>query len=70
MSAEFFNPCISAWTNEKNIYEVLERNGTVKVIFIEFQQRVRFDSPYDVLNKEWQLIESRFKAERSSAPME
>lgn len=68
MSSEFFNPCISTWTNENNIYEVLERNGTVKVIFIEFQQRVRFDSPYAVLNNEWQLIESWFKTERSAAP--
>lgn len=68
MSEEAFNPCIAAWTNDKSFFSILERNEVVQVMYIEFQQRIRFDSPFDVLGEEWKTLESWFEDERASAP--
>lgn len=69
MAEAAFNPCISAWTSLSEDVTILDKDGTVKVIFIAFQQTVRFDSPYDELNTEWKKIESWFAAERAAAPV-
>ena len=68
MTVAAFNPCISAWASTASDITILVKDGVVKVIFIKFQQRIRFDSPYDQLNKEWNTIESWLTAERAAAP--
>jgi 5-methyltetrahydrofolate--homocysteine methyltransferase len=70
MPPKDFNPCITAWTNAFNVTSILERNGVVKIMYIEFQQRIRYDSRYDDLNDEWHIIEHWFENERASAPEE
>jgi protein dispatched 1 len=69
MSSEAFNPCISAWSTSENKYDVLSRDGVLKIILISFQQRIRFDSPYKTLNSEWNLIESWMTKEENDAPI-
>jgi predicted RND superfamily exporter protein len=68
MAVAAFNPCISAWASTTSDVSILLKDGVVKVIFIEFQQRIRFDSPYDQLNNEWNALESWLTAERADAP--
>ena len=68
MSQANFNPCISAWSKSENKYNVLCREGVLKIILLSFQQRIRFDSPYKTLNSEWNLIETWLTNERNEAP--
>ena len=50
---------------------VLSRNGIVEVLYFPFQSRVRFDSPNEDLDDEWNLIESWIKADQQdNAPEE
>jgi len=70
LSPEVFNPCISAWAVEKGEQSLLLRNGEVKVIFFFFQGRVRFDSPFQVLDDEWNLMEEWLSKERMIGPNE
>jgi len=70
LSPEVFNPCISAWAVEKGEESLLLRNGEVEVIFFFFQGRVRFDSPFQILDDEWNLIEEWLSQERAMAPKE
>jgi len=70
LSPEVFNPCISAWAVEKGERSLFLRNGEVEVIFFFFQGRVRFDSPFEILNDEWNLMEDWMSKERTIAPEE
>jgi len=63
-----FNPCFSTWAMAFGDTTVLSRNGIVEIMYFEFQCRVRYDSPYDTLDKEWHLIESWMSNERAIAP--
>jgi Sterol-sensing domain of SREBP cleavage-activation len=65
---EDFDTCITAWAQLTGATNILSRNGVVEIIFVKFQARVRFDSPYDALNKEWSMIEKWMSTERAVAP--
>jgi len=70
MPQKDFNPCITAWAVEKGEQSLFLRNGVVEVIFFFFQGRVRFDSPFQDLLKEWDLISNWLSAEQEAAPEE
>jgi hypothetical protein len=65
---ENFNACIVAWTEKVGETKILSRNGEVQIIFFPFASRVRYDSPYDDLNNEWNMIEDWMDAQASTAP--
>jgi hypothetical protein len=52
-----FDACIYAWGQQVRELSILAREGKVKVMFIPFRSRVRFDSPFDDLDREWKDIE-------------
>ena len=65
---EDFNACIVAWTEKVGETKILSRNGEVQIILFPFGSRVRWDSPYDDLNDEWNMIENWMDAQASTAP--
>lgn len=65
---ESFNDCIIGFSQSVGNMQVFERNGKVQIIIFPFTSRVRFDSPFDVLDKEWKAIESWMKQSRQDAP--
>jgi len=67
MIEENFNECISAWAVESGSYSVLQRNGIVEVILFFFQGRVRYDSPFNELDDEWNMIEDWMDDQRVAA---
>merc|ERR1712157_403215 len=64
MPEEDFNPCVTAWADEKNDPSLLLRNGAIEAIFFSFQGRVRFDSPFNELSDEYDFIEGWLDNER------
>jgi hypothetical protein len=65
---ENFHPCIIAWSYAKDDTRILSNKGEVKIIHFEFGSRVRYDSPYKVLDDEWELIENWIIQQSSEAP--
>jgi 5-methyltetrahydrofolate--homocysteine methyltransferase len=74
MDPEAFHPCLTAWADRydgTSLYtggRVFSRGNNVKIIIIPFYQRVRFDSPFDVLDTEWNLIEKWVQGQNQKAP--
>ena len=63
-----FDACIIAWSQEVFDQWVLQRNGVVEIILFPYQSRVRYDSPYDVLDSEWHLVEKWMNEQSGKAP--
>jgi hypothetical protein len=57
MDPSTFDACISGWADMENETTVLSRQGKVEVMYIKFNSRVRYDSPYEDLDDEWHAIE-------------
>jgi hypothetical protein len=68
MPPESFDPCMIAWSQVANETLVLQRAGKVKILVNRFQSRVRYDSPFDDLNNEWNAIESWMTNQTVFAP--
>lgn len=68
MPEEDFDACMYSWSQDVQDYRVLARQGEIKVIYIPFSSRVRYDSPFDDLESEWKSIENWMDDEQSSAP--
>lgn len=66
--ANIFNGCMIAYSQSVGDKQVFERNGIVEILIFPFNSRVRFDSPFDVLDKEWKAIESWMKQSQQNAP--
>merc|ERR1712232_361101 len=62
-----FHACISAWARETESSSILIRNNEAKVVFLYYQGKVRYDSPYEDLDKEWKGIEDFTKNHRDNA---
>lgn len=69
MAEESFDACIIAWSRLVGDTWVLQRNGAVVVIIFPYQSRVRYDSKFDVLDKEWNMIESWMSEQSKQAPI-
>mmetsp|Transcript_13477 Transcript_13477/g.19413 ORF Transcript_13477/g.19413 Transcript_13477/m.19413 type:complete len:1143 (+) Transcript_13477:65-3493(+) len=66
MDSTSFNQCVSAWAEEQESSAILSRDDVMKYTIVRFQQRVRFDSPFNELNSEWNLIEQWMENERNN----
>lgn len=60
--------CLSYWAASVDDTSVLSRDGVVKIILLPFSSRVRFDSFFDVLEAEWELIEDWTTTMNDAAP--
>ena len=58
MTEADFDACVYHWGQANREQSILARNGRVEVIFFGFSSRVRYDSPYDDLDREWHTIEN------------
>jgi len=71
LSPSVFNRCLVAWTKQEQETSILSQNGVVKIIFLPFSSRVRYDSPNAELEVEWNLIEGWMQNESNDlAPTE
>lgn len=66
MSEENFDACVFHWGQREEEVKILARDGKVRVMYIQYSSRVRFDSPFDDLDREWNAIEAWFTNERTS----
>ncbi|KAG7341385.1 Patched family protein [Nitzschia inconspicua] len=64
-----FHPCISHWAATVDETLILSRNGKVEIMLLPYNSRVRFDSFFDILKAEWQLIEDWMVAKNNEAPL-
>jgi hypothetical protein len=63
-----FNSCMIAWSEEVQETSILSNDGEVKIVFFPFLSRVRWDSPFNDLDDEWNLIEKWMDEAKSRAP--
>ena len=63
-----FHSCIIAWTRQVGETSILSRNGEVRIVFVPFASRVRYDNQYDQLDAEWKLIEKWMDGQNALAP--
>jgi hypothetical protein len=68
VAEDLFDDCIYHWGQEERERYILVQNGKVRLMFFRFRSRVRFDSPFEETDKEWNMIEDWFKEQRSMAP--
>jgi hypothetical protein len=62
MDGNTFDSCISAWAAQEKETSVLSREGTLQALYIKFNSRVRYDSPFADLDDEWNAIENYMKS--------
>jgi len=68
MPEEDFNTCLYRWGQLFENPFLLVRNGQLQISMVRFRGRVRFDSPFDKIDKEWHLIEKWMQEEQTLAP--
>lgn len=68
MDPSSFDKCLTGWAWSPGSDLVLSRQDDVKIMYFRYQARVRFDSPYDELDKEWNAMEDFLENERQTAP--
>ncbi|CAB9514430.1 dispatched homolog 1 [Seminavis robusta] len=71
MDSNAFHACFTAWAQLEQETSVLSRNGVVEVMYFSFNSRVRYDSPNEALDSEWNMIEDWMNSDRNdNAPEE
>lgn len=68
MPPQVFQDCVIAWSVQVEDTRVLSNEGKVLIIWFQFASRVRWDSPFDDLDNEWNRIENWFDAKSTVAP--
>jgi hypothetical protein len=63
-----FHDCMIAWSQQVEDSRVLSNNGKVRILWFQFASRVRWDSPFDDLDDEWERIDSWFTTKSTTAP--
>jgi 5-methyltetrahydrofolate--homocysteine methyltransferase len=63
-----FDSCLIEWSKQQGETSILSNGGKVRIIFLSFLSRIRWDSPFDVLDAEWNLIEDWVKKTAATAP--
>jgi protein dispatched 1 len=63
-----FHACLTGWAQAEDEWYILSRDGVVTIMMIPFTARVRWDSPFDELDEEWNLIEDWMDDQISTAP--
>jgi hypothetical protein len=62
-----FDACIYHWGQMEREFYILARNGKVEIMFFTFRGRVRYDSAFEEIDKEWNTIEDWMNNERRTA---
>eukprot|EP00977_Amphora_coffeiformis_P011860 scaffold2907_cov161-Amphora_coffeaeformis.AAC.6 len=57
MDPTAFDACMSTWAGQQGETTVLSRQGKVEAMYIKFNSRVRYDSPFKDMDDEWHIIE-------------
>ena len=70
MDRNSFHLCLSSWAHQEKNVHVLSWDNIVKIIYLPFKSRVRYNLPSAILGKEWHLIESWMKEQSQLAPIE
>lgn len=65
-----FHPCMIAWSQAVEEYDVMANDGVVELIIFRFGSRVRYDAENKKLESEWNLIESWMVEDQKTAPAE
>jgi len=63
-----FDSCFIAWSKLVEETYIFQKDGKVKILVNRFQSRVRYDSPFAELDREWHVIESWMSDQVSVAP--
>jgi hypothetical protein len=63
-----FHACIIAWSRLYEQTEILATDGEVRIISAKTKTNSNFDSPYDILDAEWNSFERYLSIERKNAP--
>jgi hypothetical protein len=63
-----FHTCIIAWSRAYEETDILATDGAVRIMTSIAKTNARFDSPYEILDNEWNSFEKFLNAERKSAP--
>jgi 5-methyltetrahydrofolate--homocysteine methyltransferase len=58
-----FHACVFEWSQQIGENNILARDGKVEIMYFPFSSRVRFDSPFGDLDREWKDIDSWLNAE-------
>jgi len=65
-----FDQCMIGWSKMVGESSVLAQDGKIKIMLVRAQSIARYDSPYDVLDDEWNKYEDWFNVERrDTAPV-
>ena len=68
MDPNNFHACMTAWAQAETELYVLSKGGIVTILMVPFTARVRWDSPFDELDTEWNLIEEWIDEVNADAP--
>lgn len=63
-----FNPCIIAWSQSVGNRDVLQQNGTVRIIIVEALANIDFRSAISDIDAEWNKYENLRTSEMKEAP--
>jgi len=68
VASDKFHACMSGWAKRTRNFDVLSRDGIVKIMRVPFRNRGIFTDPYGVLEKEWVAIEEHLTTSNEGAP--
>lgn len=63
-----FNPCIIAWSQSVGNREIMQQNGTVRIITVDALANIDFTSAIVDINAEWDKYENFRSSEMEEAP--
>mmetsp|Transcript_7523 Transcript_7523/g.15390 ORF Transcript_7523/g.15390 Transcript_7523/m.15390 type:complete len:1133 (-) Transcript_7523:134-3532(-) len=63
MSEDKLDLCMYNWGQEVREYRVLARQDKITTMYFSFNSRVRYDSPFEDLEDEWNLLEKWMKSQ-------
>lgn len=65
---ENFHDCIIAYSQEVSDDRILSNEGKLRIVWFQYKTSVRFDSPFDDLDLEWNAMNDWFNSIFSDAP--
>jgi len=63
-----FEKCIISWGKLNRETNILDDQGTIKTMVIKTSSIAKYNSPYNILDNEWNKFQNWFEDERSVAP--
>lgn len=68
VASDKFNACLSAWALRAQNFDILSMDGIVKYMRVPFRNMAVFTFPYEVLEEQWELINTWMTASNEAAP--